>query len=104
MAKASNTSLSVVSAIVRGNRRPTPATLAKLYRALPVLEREASEEAELARELLAAVKQRCHVIGVREFARRAGVDGANLTHILSGRRKPSEALLIKLEAALTQGP
>jgi transcriptional regulator with XRE-family HTH domain len=38
LARAGNTSLSVVSAILSGKRRPTPATLAKLCRALPRLE------------------------------------------------------------------
>ena len=104
LARASNTSLSVVSAILRGKRRPNPATLANLYRALPLLQREALEEAELAQEVLEAVRQGCDVIGVRRFARRAGVDAANLAKILSSRRRPSRAMLAKLEAALHTRP
>jgi hypothetical protein len=76
LARASNTSLSVISAILRGKSRPSAA---KLYRALPRLEREASEEVELAREVLEAVKRRCQLVGVRRFARRAG-----------GRREPGQ--------------
>jgi transcriptional regulator with XRE-family HTH domain len=104
LASASDTSLSVVSAILCGKCRPNAATLAKLYQALPRPERVASEEAQLAREVLGTVKRRCQPIGVRRFARYAEVDGANLTKILSGRRTPSRAMLAKLEAALTQGP
>jgi transcriptional regulator with XRE-family HTH domain len=100
IAKASNTSLSVVSAILRGKRRPTLATLTKLYRALSRLERVALAEAELTREVLEAVKRRCRLIGVRWLAKRAGVDAANLAKALSGRREPSRAMLAKLEAAL----
>jgi transcriptional regulator with XRE-family HTH domain len=104
LARASNTSLSVVSAILIGKLRPTPVTLAKLYRALPLLQREALEEGELAQEVLEAVRQDCDAIGVRRFARRAGVDAANLAKILSSRRRPSRAMLAKLEAALHTRP
>jgi hypothetical protein len=36
------------------------------------------------------------------YAKRAGVDGANLAKVLSGRRGSSRAMLEKLEAALTR--
>ena len=104
MAKASNTSLSVVSAILRGKRSPTSATLAKLYRALPRLEWEASEEAEYVREVLDAVRKRCRLVGIREFARQARVDNANLAKVLSSQRQPSQVMLAKLEAALQTRP
>jgi transcriptional regulator with XRE-family HTH domain len=102
LAKAANVSLSEVSAIALFKRRPTPATLAKLYRAVSQLEREAYEEAEHVREVLDAVRRRCQLVGVREFARRAGVDAANLVRILKGRRKPSQLMLAKLQAALAR--
>jgi len=47
--------------------------------------------------VLDVVRRLYRLVGVREFARRAGVAGANLAKVLSGRRKPSEALLAKLE-------
>jgi transcriptional regulator with XRE-family HTH domain len=100
LATASGVSLSEVSAVLLRKRRPTPATLAKLYRAISQLERVASEESEHIRKVLAAVRRRCKLIGVREFARRAGVDSANLAKVLSGRREPSPMMLAKLEAAL----
>jgi transcriptional regulator with XRE-family HTH domain len=39
---------------------------------------------------------------VREFARRAGVDGANLAKVLNGHRKPSLGMLAILQAALAR--
>jgi transcriptional regulator with XRE-family HTH domain len=68
LAKAAGVSLSEVSAILCGRRKPAPATLARLRRAITRLEREASEEAEYVREVLNAVKWHCRLIGIREFA------------------------------------
>jgi transcriptional regulator with XRE-family HTH domain len=104
LATAADVSLSEVSAVLLRKRKPTPATLAKLYRAVSRLERQASEEVEHVQEVLDAVRRRCRLAGVREFARRAGVDGANLAKVLSGHRKPSQAMLAKLEAALARIP
>jgi hypothetical protein len=71
---------------------PAATMLTKLYRALPRLEREPSEEAELSQEMVEAVRRRCHLIGVRWFAKQAGVDAANLAKVLSGRRRLSETM------------
>lgn len=68
----------------------------------PQLAREASEEAEHVLEVLDAVRRRCRLVGVQEFARRAGVDGANLAKVLSGRRKPSLVMLANLQIALAR--
>ena len=100
LAKASGISISEVSAILLGKRQPTRTTLSKLFQAIPRLEREATEEAEHVREVLDAVGRHCRLVGVREFARQAGVDGANLAKVLDGRREPRPMMLAKLEAAL----
>jgi hypothetical protein len=102
LATAAGVSLSEVSAVLLRKRSPTPAMLARLYRAIPRMEREASEEAEHIREVLDAVRKRCRLVGVREIARQAGVDGANLAKVLSGQRKPSQMMLTKLEATLVR--
>jgi hypothetical protein len=57
--------------------------LTRLYRAIPRLERVATEEAEHVQEVLDALRMRCRLIGVREFVNRAGVNGANLAKVLS---------------------
>jgi predicted transcriptional regulator len=103
LAEAAGVSLSEVSAVLLGKREPKPATLAKLHRALSHLEREASEDGEHVREVLDVVRRRCRLVGVREFARRAGVDGANLAKIVSGRRRPSQVMLVRLQVALASG-
>jgi transcriptional regulator with XRE-family HTH domain len=69
LAKASGISLSEVSAILLGKRRLTRTTLAKLYQAIPRLEREASEEAEHVREVVDVVSRRCRLV---EVGRRKG--------------------------------
>jgi hypothetical protein len=102
LATAAGVSLSEASAVLLRKSRPTPLTLAKLYRAISRLEREASEEAEHVREVLDAVRGRCQLLGVREFARRARVDCANLVKVLSGRRKPSQLMLVQLQVALLE--
>jgi hypothetical protein len=38
-------------------------------------------------------------MGVREFARAIGIDAANLTKVLAGRRKLALTMLAKLEQA-----
>ncbi len=101
LAKAAHVSLRDVSAALCGKQEPTSATLEKLYRAVPRLEALACEEDEHVQEVLDAVKKRCQRFGVRWFADQSGVDAANLAHVLSGRRKPSQAMLAKLEVALT---
>lgn len=104
LAEASRISISEVSAILLSKRRPTRTTLSKLFQAIPRLEREASEEAEHVHEVLDAVRMRCWLVGVREFARRAGVDGPNLAKVLSGRRKPSQLMIATLQVMLAQDP
>jgi transcriptional regulator with XRE-family HTH domain len=100
LATAAGVSLGEVSAVLLRKRRPTPATLAKLYKAVSRLETEAREQGRQVREVLEAVRTQCRRIGVRQFAKQAKVDAANLAHVLSGRRKPSQMMLAKLEAAL----
>jgi hypothetical protein len=55
-----------------------------------------------AREVLEVVKLRCPLIGVRRFARRAGVNGADLAKFLSYCCSPSRAIAAKLQAAPAQ--
>jgi transcriptional regulator with XRE-family HTH domain len=53
-------------------------------------------------DLLETVRERCQHVGMCKFAARAGVDAANLSRVLDGRRKPSQAMLAKLEIVLAQ--
>lgn len=71
--------------------------------ALAGLEAEAREATECAREVLDRAEEACLRIGRRRFAKRARGDAANLAHELSGRRKPSQLMLEKLQASLSRG-
>ena len=101
LAKAAGVSLREVSAIVCGEWKPTTTTLAKLYWAVSQLESACREQAEYTQKVLDAVRRYCQRVSVRRLANEADMDGANLAHVLSGRRKPSRAMLAKLEAALS---
>jgi transcriptional regulator with XRE-family HTH domain len=48
------------------------------------------------------VREQCQQTSLRHVAAQAGVDAANLSHVLTGRTRPSEAMLARLEAALVQ--
>jgi hypothetical protein len=43
-------------------------------------------------------------MGLRPFARRVGIDPANLNRVLKGRRKPILLMLAKLQALLAEEP
>jgi transcriptional regulator with XRE-family HTH domain len=104
LARAAGVSLSEVSAVLLRKRRPTPAMLTRLYRAVPQMEKEADEQAKHRREVLDAVRDQCQRTSLRLFAKRAKLDEANLARVLKGRRKPSQLMLAKLQAALAQAP
>lgn len=84
-----------------GKRNPNPSTLTKLCMAVSCLQSAERDEAEQARIVLDGVRLHCRLTGLRLFARRAGIDPANLNRVLKGHTKPSRLMLAKLEAALT---
>jgi hypothetical protein len=100
MAEAARVSLREVSVVVNGERELAPTTLRKLSRAATQLEAADQEQAERVQDLLETVRERCQHVGMRKCAAQAGVDAANLSRVLDGRRKPSQWLLTKLEGAL----
>jgi hypothetical protein len=102
LAKSAHVSLREVSTLFRSGHNIVPDGLAKLYRAIPRLEAAFLEKAEHTQDVLNEVRACCQKNSVRQLAACAEVDQANLTRILSGRRKPSEAILAKLELALTK--
>jgi transcriptional regulator with XRE-family HTH domain len=102
LARAAGVSLSEVSAILRGRRRPTSATQSRLYRAVSSLQRAEREEAEQTKSMLDEVRRHCKLKGLRHLARRAGIDPANLTRALKGRGRPSQRMLTRLQALLAE--
>jgi transcriptional regulator with XRE-family HTH domain len=73
-----------------------------LHVAVSGLERITNEETEGTRDMLAKARRHCKLKGLRRFARRTGVDPANLARVLKGGRKPSPLMLAKLRAILTE--
>ena len=100
LAKAEKVSLREVSAAVNCERVLAPISLRKLTWAAAQLEAGDRERAEHVQELLEMVRKRCQHVGVRRFAAHARLDGTNLARALSGRRRPSEAMLVRLKVAL----
>jgi hypothetical protein len=55
--------------------------------------------------VLKAMRAQCQRTNIRCFAKLVNLDEANLAHILDGRHKPSQMMLVKLEATLARsGP
>ena len=96
VAAAAGLSHSVVLRFVRDGGRPDPGTVTRLQQALAAL--VASNDAE--RAVLEWAKAERERIGMRPLAERIGIDRANLRAMLSGRRKASPAMLVKLRAAM----
>ncbi len=104
LAEAAGVSVREVGTILRGERRATRETLAKLARTVPRLEAAERERAEHERAVLDGVRARGREGSTRRFAALAGVHYPHLTEVLAGRRRPSRAMLAQLEAAVRQTP
>jgi len=104
LAAAAGISLSELSGVLLGKRNPSPSTLTKLCMAVSRLQRAESDEVDQAKIVLNEVRRRCNGSGLRRFARRAGIDPANLNRVLKGQRKPSPLMMAKLQALLAEEP
>ena len=102
LAATANVSVREVGAILRCERRAGQATLVKLAKAIATSEATERERLDHARAVLAAVRTQCRQTSLRQVAAQAGVDAANLSHVLSGRTNASRAMIAKLEAAMIQ--
>jgi transcriptional regulator with XRE-family HTH domain len=102
LAQTAGISLSELSAVLLGKRQPKPSTFAKLSLAIYRLQKVERDETEQTQNVLDRVRKHCEGSGLRRFARRAGVDPANLASVLKGRRKPGRLMLAKLQAFLAQ--
>lgn len=101
LATAAGLSLSEVSAVLTGQRKnPTHETLAKLYKGLQDLEAARRDQTEHENAVLAAVKEHCQRLTLRQFADNAAVNASHLSEVLNGKRKLSKTMLAKLEKTL----
>jgi plasmid maintenance system antidote protein VapI len=104
LAKTAQISLQQVSAILTGVANPTDKTLAKLMRATASLDAAHGADATRRAKLIAQARAECERRGLRDFARSIGIDAANLTKVLAGRRKLSLKMIAKLEQAFPLRP
>jgi lambda repressor-like predicted transcriptional regulator len=68
------------------------------------LRRAELDETNQAKTVLDEARRHCKGSGLRHFARRAGVDPANLNRVLKGRTEPNQLMLAKLQAPLAEEP
>jgi transcriptional regulator with XRE-family HTH domain len=68
------------------------------------LRRADLDETDQAKTVLDEVRRHCKGSGLRHFARRAGVDKANLNRVFKGRTEPSLLMLAKSLALLAEEP
>ena len=81
-AAAAGISLSELSTVLLGRRRPSPSTLTKACMAISRLQRAESEEAERTDSVLEEVRRCCKPVSLQHLARQAGEDPANLNRAL----------------------
>jgi hypothetical protein len=104
IARESGLSPAAVSAVLGRSGQPTAETLHKLLAAAAQLQRRRRDDQAQSDAMLAAVRDRCQTMTVRQFAIEAGVHYGHLTEVLAGRRKLSRTMLLSLEAQLAQVP
>jgi hypothetical protein len=71
-------------------------TLLKIQGAIKTLEKETDES----KSIISGAREMSLKIGLRKFAKLIGVDAANLSHALSGKRSLSRAEFVKMEAEI----
>ena len=85
--------------ILAGRKSLPDAELARLAaRARQVTANQSS-----ATDILPLIRQRCQEVGLRQFAKRIGIDDGHLSRILSGQRQPTGKLLARLRQASKDG-
>ena len=89
-----------VSAIARGGRNPSRAALEVLARGVAALNAERGSEAVSVADTLPVIRQACEQHGIRNIARVAGIDDANLSRIVAGKRNASATMIAALLAAI----
>ena len=76
-----------------------PVSLNLLVKLLAV-EREFAEEKREYEKKVSELRAVCHELGIARVARQAGIDSANLSKMLNGRRKMNEEAFLRVEAAV----
>lgn len=87
-------SVSDISTILAGQRYPAAKTWLKLLKAAQALEVEQQQIERANQTLLATITEKCNQQeqGLRRIARAAGIDPANLSHILNRKRNLTRSI------------
>ncbi|MDE2200198.1 MAG: helix-turn-helix transcriptional regulator, partial [Rhodospirillales bacterium] len=100
VAERANVSRRHVSAIAAGGRKPSRVALDVLARGVAALNAERRPEAVSAVDILPAIREACERFGIRNLARVAGINDANLSRIIAGTRNASADMIVALMAAI----
>jgi hypothetical protein len=103
LARAAGLSTGNVTDILAGRTRPPVETWLKLYQAAQELEAARRVPEEREQRTLDATRAHCRKHGTRAVASTIGLNPGNLSNVLNGKRRPSLAMLTKLESMLAGG-
>lgn len=100
LARQAGLSVSDVSNILSGKRNPRVEIWLKLMRASQALEAQQYQADQKNKIILEMFRDICNQQSTRKIARESGVDPANLSHVLNGKRKLTALMRSKLEPLL----
>ena len=100
LARQAGLSVSDVSDILQGNRNPRVDVWLKLMRAAQALEAQHYQADQKNKVLLEIIRDMCNQRSMRKVAKESGLDPANLSHVLNGKRKFTALMRAKLETLL----
>lgn len=104
LARETGLSRQHLTMILTERRHPADALLARLAVAAVALDTARRQRDDEAQSALVAVRDECRRLGLRRFARKAGIDDGHLARLLAGSRQPSPAMLAKLHGAMAGSP
>jgi hypothetical protein len=99
-AKAARQPREKIAGVLKRRRALSGREAAALTRAVERLAKDDRERAAHESTLLEDARKRCEAIGLREFARQAGVDPSNLAKVLDKRRRPNSRMLGRIREAI----
>lgn len=100
LAQQAGLSVSDVSDILQGKRNPRVEIWLKLMRAAQTLETQQYQADQKDKIFLEMTREICNQQSARKIAKESGIDHANLSHILNGKRNLTASMRAKLEPLL----
>lgn len=103
LARQACLSVGDVSDILSGKRNPRVEVWLKLMRAAQDLEDQKYEADQKNQIILEMIRDMCNQQSMRKVAKDSGIDPANMSHVLNGKRKLTASMRAKLEPLLGNG-